>query len=517
MSTIVRDSIGSYGQITIPVVGQTVEDLFQNLLAIKRENCPDWTDESPADFGVQILRLSATLHHWLQTDLDRMKDNCYLSTARDRESARRICEPLGYALSEGAPASVSVTVTCEAGHAGISIPKGTRVSTVDTDDEAALVFEVADDEYVGAGITSYEVACIEGLSITDEIVGSSSGRAWTSFTLSRRPAVWQSEVVRVKEGNTWVTWSRVDNFIDSTSTDRHYTISQDSSSRYSITFGNGINGKICPRGDRNVSVSYRQGGGVDGNVAAGAITRVIDTISGVVSVTNDLPASGGADQETLEHVKMSAALLHRSLGRIVTIGDAETLAESFVSPTHGGVAKARGFEAGGNAISVMIVPKTGKTPSAGLKAALLDYLTTRRIAGMALQVVSPNYLSVNVAADVYILKNYPESVVAHAIRNGLVSLLSPAYQDPSTGLYPHEFGRDIYLSDIYGLIEGIEGVDHVTITAPTGDVVVPDFQMVDIGDIDLTIHSPQSDEFAYYTTRDEIPKQVAFAARSFKE
>ncbi|WP_163434814.1 hypothetical protein, partial [Escherichia coli] len=63
--------------------------------------------------------------------------------------------------------------------------------------------------------------------------------------------------------------------------------------RAQITFGDSVHGLRPPTGTDNIVATYRVGAGVNGNVAAGSITRAPMGVGGIKSVLNPVAASGG--------------------------------------------------------------------------------------------------------------------------------------------------------------------------------------------------------------------------------
>jgi len=182
---------------------------------------------------------------------------------------------------------------------------------------------------------------------------------------------------------------------------------------------------------------------------------------------------------------MHAPAALKSLDRAVTAEDIESLCTDYTSSTYGGLAKSRAFIVGNYAARVAIVPKSGGLPTAGLKSALETYLQERRMIGTTIDVVDPQYYDITIEAELAILPNYSLMTVCGVVRTRLVAFLSPTYQDPETGLYPHEFGRNIYLSDIWSIINNTPGVDYCRVTAPIGDTIVPNDQIAAVGAIVL--------------------------------
>jgi len=503
MPLLVPDTERKFPIQSIDYLDLDVNDLFEEALQVKRGSCPNWTDESETDFGIQLLWLFSVLSRWMADHGERIKDNTFIGTGRDRQTMRRLCELIGYTLSEVSPASVTVTFTCEDGHPEFTIPAGTQVSTKEYADQPAIMFETDSAALVPVGIDTKNVDCTQGETIADEILGSSDGTTGQTFILVQKPVIWESEVVKIFDGVTWNTWTRVASFVDSGPSDEHYRIEVDEDQNYSIVFGDGENGQIPIRGTNNVKATYRKGEGTSGNVEPNTITELISAVNYVESVNNGRAASGGVDRETLNHARLFGPGTLKALDRAVTVEDMETLAETFHSAVYGGIAKAKAFEVGGVSSIVMVVPKKGGYPSAGLKSALLTHLNERRMICTAIQVADPNYRLVDIEVTVYTFGNYSPSQVAGEVRANLVSYLSPVYQDPETGLYPHGFGRNVYLSDLYRIIDATQGVDHCSISTPSANVTIQEYQIVDIGTIDIIVSTPDG-HFSFYDLNKEL-------------
>ena len=69
-----------------------------------------------------------------------------------------------------------------------------------------------------------------------------------------------------------------------------------------------------------ITVTYRVGGGANSNAQAGELTNLVSSVSGI-SVTNDGPASGGTDGETITEIKENAKTFFASQLRCVTRED----------------------------------------------------------------------------------------------------------------------------------------------------------------------------------------------------
>jgi len=204
-------------------------------------------------------------------------------------------------------------------------------------------------------------------------------------------------------------WTEVEDFDASKPEDRHYTVDFASGR---ISFGNGINGKIPPKGAEKIRVSYCSGGGIRGNVKAGAITRILDNTSldEMVKVTNIEAASGGTEAETLEEAIQRARNELKKVTRAVTSTDYEHLALNTPGLR---VARVKALpryhpcqdkEMPG-IISVIVVPESiseKPTPSPNFLKTVFMHLDEHRLLTTELFVLPPVYVEVSVEAKVVV-------------------------------------------------------------------------------------------------------------------
>jgi Baseplate J-like protein len=482
----IRATDRMFGNQKVEHLPISLQGAYDELRALAKSNFPAWTDDSLADVGNQILWLTAVLDKLLIDHINGIVKNCYIDTVINRSDLQRLLTLIGYQLGSASAAAVKVTFTLEDGHPQFTIPAGTKVGTAETPESDQVVFETSEDNLVQVSDDTIDVVCIHGETVTEEITGSSDGSADQGFNLIRKPVVYHSETVEVYSGGSWNAWTRVADFVDSVSDDQHYRVEVDSSGIYRIVFGDGVNGAITTTGANNIRVSYRVGGGAAGNISASAIVELISNIDYIESVSNESAASGGTEQESIAHARKFGPASLRILERAVTENDFITLSERFNSSEHGGIAKAAAVPVG-IGIQMRIVPTSGGMPSVGLKDELLEYLNDRKMLCSSVDILDPVYKDVDITADVYILDGYAVDVVVNYITAVLTSFLSPTYQDEN-GLYPHEFGRDAYLSDLYQHIERIPGVDHSDISVPASNVTVESHEIAKLGTLNITTY-----------------------------
>ena len=269
--------------------------------------------------------------------------------------------------------------------------------------------------------------------------------------------------VRVKE-DIRTEWSEVEDFDASKPGDRHYTVDLATGR---VSFGDGITGKIPPKGEDNIIVSYRSGGGVRGNVKPRVINKVLDKPAEDVTVDNKKAAVGGEDAETLEEAIVRARKDLKTVYRAVTSADYEHLAMNTpglrvartkaISRYH----PSQDSEVPG-IVTVVVVPHSPYAkpmPSNGFLKTVYRHLDKHRLLTTELFVISPRYIEIYVDATVVIKPGYSKKTVEKRVRTELENFLHPITGGIDRKGWP--FGRPVYRSELYEVIDGVEGVDYV--------------------------------------------------------
>jgi len=354
------------------------------------------------------------------------------------------------------------------------------------------------------GIYPNTAWALQAETAKDEILGSGTGEAEQTVSFRKFP-VREGEEIRVRETlteeektnltrlfgtntvyeekddqgdvtETWVLWTEVSYFYDSGPEDRHYTLDRATGE---ICFGDGKRGMVPPAGENNIKAFTYQAvsGGIEGNVKAGEIKNLKSAAAGVDKVFNPIAADGGADTASLDDMLEigPAAVSHRN--RAVTVEDFQWLAKNASRK----VAKVRCFPNTNNKkqkeagwVTVIIIPRsTGDkpVPSLELRRKVQKYLqshcanTLNSDTCTHIFVDGPFkdnellYREVNVSMDVYVHGLDVASVVEREIKKTLKTFFHPLTGGPESSGW--DFGRSVSASDIYALLEKIEGVDHV--------------------------------------------------------
>jgi Baseplate J-like protein len=174
----------------------------------------------------------------------------------------------------------------------------------------------------------------QGSSVS-EILGS--GNASTpdqSFTLKQSPLTYiQASTPTGRQTTLEVQvngadWTEVPSLYNQPPTARVFATLNQSGVATAYT-GDGVEGAVLPTGQNNIQANYRIGLGSAGNVAAGALSTLLDRPIGVSGVTNPQAATGGQDPDSIDDIRTNAPLTVLTLGRAVSITDYQNYAASF--------------------------------------------------------------------------------------------------------------------------------------------------------------------------------------------
>jgi predicted phage baseplate assembly protein len=179
-------------------------------------------------------------------------------------------------------------------------------------------------------------------------------------------------------------------------------------------------------------------------------------VTGVISVTNPLSASGGADAELLDDVRQLAPQAFRAVQyRAVLPADYQTAAETLPWVLRAGTV----FRWTGSWLTVFTTPDPIDNEQVKIeqRTELIDLLNRYRMAGYESYVPDPTYLSLDLFVEVCAQPNAFQSNV----EQGVLAALGTS---PS-GFFNHNkftFGQPLQLSALEAAIQAVNGVAGVT-------------------------------------------------------
>ena len=188
----------------------------------------------------------------------------------------------------------------------------------------------------------------------------------------------------------------------------------------------------------------------------------MSTNSAISGVRNPLPASGGVDPETIEHVRQSAPTAFRIQERAVTPADYAEVAER-----HPGIQQAAAtFRWTGSWRTVFLaVDRLGGLEVDGeFKSEIRAHMERYRMAGQDLEIDGPLYVSLEIEMTVCAKADYFRRDVKEALLKVFSNRMLP---DGTRGVFHPDnfsFGQTVYLSPLYAAAMKVEGVAAVKIT-----------------------------------------------------
>ena len=161
----------------------------------------------------------------------------------------------------------------------------------------------------------------------------------------------------------------------------------------------------------------------------------------------------------------------------MTKDDYKSLAEGFP-----GVAKAQVLDANDCVniryyqVNMAVAPDGGGLPSPILKSELAEFIESRKVITVEVNLFDPCYRAMPVDAEVFVYPTEDPETVRRRIEEALRGFFS--FERMS-------FGQSVYFSDVVSLIDGISGVSHVKLYSPQMDVEIKPGQIATLGEVRL--------------------------------
>jgi hypothetical protein len=302
------------------------------------------------------------------------------------------------------------------------------------------------------------VRATHGESVT-EVLGSGDGAVPNQrFTLRRPPLTHVSAdspsgtestlELRVND----LLWQEVPSLYRLAPDRRAHTLRIDDEGKATAIFGDGRQGARPPTGVENVVARYRSGTGLEGEVEAGTLTLLQSKPLGIRDVSNPVPATGGADPETLGTARRNAPLTVRTLGRIVSLRDYTDFARGFA-----GIGKAEAaalWDGRGRLVSVTIASASGQpvAESSVLFRNLQGAIAQARAPLEPFRLTTFQPLFFNLAAKVLIDPAHRTEVVLPALEAELHEHFS---------FRRRCFGQSVTAADVMAVMHRVAGVTAI--------------------------------------------------------
>lgn len=462
-------------------MGRDYGSIIEDCAARIKARYPDtWNDFYEDNLGVVILEVFAYVCDTLLFYGDRQALETYLATATERQNVINIAAAIGYRVAGASPASADITFSIEEGRTrDVTIPAGTQIAT-----QEGVAFELINDAVIPAGGTTIIGGARQGITYSESL-GTSSGEGNQSYFIDRQGIV---SITAVYVGG--VAWEPVESLFEQEADSRAYKAMLNSDGTAQISFGDGDYGAIPPQGE-DIEIIYRVCSGAAGNVLAGTITVMRDIATDSVgnrvpvTATNVTAATGGADQESLTHIKNWAPKYYETQDRCVTQNDYETRAIAFDGGDSGRIAKCRAIvteqTGAANVITLYVLAYSAggglAIASEALKNALGENISQYKMLTDWIEVDDGTIEPINISGDIKMMPGFRESFVAPKVMAALEGLFDPEIR---------QMGQAMRISDLYGVIEKAEGVDYVELSSPLATITPGNSAVLTLGTVSLT-------------------------------
>jgi baseplate J-like protein len=437
---------------------------------------PTWTARQVANFGNILVELYCFVGDVGGKYQDNQAGDSRWSTATQRKNLIAMAKMIGFEPATATASQADLTISIPSAIVSdLTIDAQTVCRTKSISD--SVKFPTLIDALIPAGATSVVVTGEN--SEAEEDFFSSPEVPNHKIELLSTPYIDSSLVLTAGNG----LYSEVSSFLNSDSTDLHYTVAVDQNDKATVRFGDGVNGAI-PTG--TIAAAYKTGGGARGIVEAGSITVIEGSFQaddGTVvypTVTNAAASTEATNRNTVEQIRQLAPLTIRVLNRTVAREDYEINALKVPGVVRALMLTSNEETAiGENAGILFIIPTGGGVPTTALKAAVLESVTVTYPNTLTFSVVvsDPLYKTINVYAEVTLQPGQSATTVRSRIENNLADFFA-VQNDDGTANEEIDFGYSYVettgattgifsCSDVHNVVRDTVGVKRVE-PDPTG-------------------------------------------------
>ena len=324
------------------------------------------------------------------------------------------------------------------------------------------------------GVNAVEIEQLQTLQ--GRVIGQSNGLPDQVLQLPARSVEAESFVLQVEEtGRGYVRWEKVD---DLNLADRDDAVYRLDSEAGTVTFGNGVNGRIPEVGRRIRVRTLRAGGGAAGNLPPGSLTKISardlqgKAVNRKLGVLQGVATQGGVDAENLASAekRIPSRLQHRN--RCVTEQDYHALVNETPGIKPGRVEvlprfmpQQRRSDVPG-VVSVMVLPdKTvaeapNPRPDQPFIEKVFSYLDSRRPLASELYVIGCEYIPVGLSVGITVRDGEAYDQVVNDVRAALKNYLwSLPPQGPAAEGWP--LGKAVQDRELEVVVARVKGVSSV--------------------------------------------------------
>lgn len=261
--------------------------------------------------------------HYLAFNTNMVANEMFLDSAALRSSVVSHAKMLGYEVASARAPSASLNIYVTTNTSTLTMPAGTKFSaSVGSDSYSFVTISDITGSNSGGSIVFENTPVYEGTYITSTYTVDTSD-ASQRFVLTDNRSDVNTLTVQVQNSTsdtTVTSFTKATDITQITGTSAVYFIQESEAGRFEIYFGDGIVSKALVDGNI-VTLKYV----VTNKTATNGVSSFTSpsSINGETSISLQTvaPASGGAEPESIDSIKLQAPLDYASQGRAVTVED----------------------------------------------------------------------------------------------------------------------------------------------------------------------------------------------------
>jgi hypothetical protein len=480
--------------ISIDYTSRDFYALREDLITRIKANIPEWLGTDPTDFGIALVEAFAYMGDVANYYIDRVANESFVSTATQRVSLLGYANSIGYTV-DGYRSSTTTLSFGNSSSSGLTLPAGTIVyADILVNNQIRRIKFTLDNAVIVPGNTpltgsTYTTTATQGYAVANAAtsgavntetgiysvkIATTTGQANQTYTLNDNNVVDGSLNVYIKDGLSYVKWTKVSDLTLYGKRDRVYTTTLDENNYITLVFGDGVSGFI-PTSSNEIWASYNLGDGIYGNMSAATVSSSISPILYVpgysdpsaftpyITLTNTEAATGGADPESNASIRAGAASVVGTIGKAVTLADYEILALTAVNS-----GKAKAYSVNYSTVTLFVAPKRdsvtpfgysfgysdiypGYTPTKSAITSEMNTLLTDVASvvnqytqiGVTVTTTPVYYTNVNIAYNYTAVPGYSNEDIESAVDTHITSRFSYINSKISDVLTPDNIAKEI--------------------------------------------------------------------------
>lgn len=306
-------------------------------------------------------------------------------------------------------------------------------------------------------VVSYEKNCKNKMTL-----GSATGISGQNYAIKFKNLLLDDLEIMIGENihgkEVFYKWTRVNDFFSSNKYDRHYVYDKNQSI---LIFGDHEHGMAAPKGKNNIKIcNLRETFAGNSNIKEGSIKSILTENINLkdCKIKQIVSASGGCNEETLEHAQARASEIFNNSQRAVTYEDYEKIVKSTPGLMFTNVKILPNYMPGEDVskqncvtIAVRWNKKVGLTLSKSFEKNIINHIEKCRLMNTKVKVVSPYYVGLIISGTIVVDSSYRSET--QEIEKQVFDFIDNLNT---------QMGRVLHFGDMFGVIDRIKYVNSIS-------------------------------------------------------